>query len=435
MTARREPRKVRGVENRRRERADGTVVWRFRVRWIDPATGQRVNEEFDTQKDAVDYQATIRLARRRGGLDALNAGREPLADYATYWWETYASHNLSRKTLKAYASVWNRHALARIGHLELRAVTPGVIARLRTDLEASGVGAPTIRKVMSVLQAMLRRAVEEDRVKSNAAKQVRKPSVATERAVRPLPPAVVEQLRAALVANARPRKLDRAQPNQPLLDSAKPNQRLVAAHAHAVLLTVLAYAGLRPEEALALEWRHVRKSTLLVEQKNVGGLVVPGQKVDGKPPRTVDLLDAVREDLREHRLASGMPAATALVFPRRDGGPWLLSDYQNWRRRQFRHAALTAGLANAPVDPKRGWTSDDPYKGPVPYDLRHSFASLLIHAGDLSVVEIAAQLGHSTQTLLSTYAHVLAELRGQPKVPADTQIAKARSAPGARRTG
>jgi len=34
----------------------------------------------------------------------------------------------------------------------------------------------------------------------------------------------------------------------------------------ASLLVVLAYAGLRPQEALALEWRHVRERTLLVER-------------------------------------------------------------------------------------------------------------------------------------------------------------------------
>jgi hypothetical protein len=33
--------------------------------------------------------------------------------------------------------------------------------------------------------------------------------------------------------------------------------------------------------------------------------------------------------------------------------------------------------------------------GARPYDLRHAFASLLVHEGRLSVVDIAAQLGHT----------------------------------------
>jgi hypothetical protein len=61
-----------------------------------------------------------------------------------------------------------------------------------------------------------------------------------------------------------------------------------------------------------------------------------------------------------------------------------------------------------------------------PYDLRHSFASLLIHEGRPPIVEIAQQLGHNATTCLSTYAHVIAELRGAEKVSAQEQIRKAR---------
>jgi hypothetical protein len=51
----------------------------------------------------------------------------------------------------------------------------------------------------------------------------------------------------------------------------------------------------------------------------------------------------------------------------------------------------------------------------------------LLHEGRLSVIEIASQLGHSAETLLSTYAHVIAELKDQPKAPADEQIKGARA--------
>ena len=65
---------------------------------------------------------------------------------------------------------------------------------------------------------------------------------------------------------------------------------------------------------------------------------------------------------------------------------------------------------------------------PRPYDLRHSFASLLIHEGRHSIVEIAAQLGHNPTTCLSSYAHVIAELQEAPRVPAEQQIRLARGA-------
>ena len=50
----------------------------------------------------------------------------------------------------------------------------------------------------------------------------------------------------------------------------------------ASLLVVLAYAGLRPQEALALEWRHVRERTLLVERAD--GLLL---RVEGDVERDV----------------------------------------------------------------------------------------------------------------------------------------------------
>ena len=60
-------------------------------------------------------------------------------------------------------------------------------------------------------------------------------------------------------------------------------------------------------------------------------------------------------------------------------------------------------------------------------DLRHAFASLLIYEGRLSVVDIAAQLGHNPTVCLDTYAHVMAEQRGAESVSAEAEIVAARA--------
>jgi hypothetical protein len=44
----------------------------------------------------------------------------------------------------------------------------------------------------------------------------------------------------------------------------------------------------------------------------------------------------------------------------------------------------------------------------------------------MNPAEIAAQLGHSLQTLFGTYAHVIEELRGQGTVNAEDEIKAAR---------
>jgi integrase len=65
--------------------------------------------------------------------------------------------------------------------------------------------------------------------------------------------------------------------------------------------------------------------------------------------------------------------------------------------------------------------------GSRPYDLRHSFASLLIAEGR-SVVDVAAQLGHSPNMMLSTHAHLVEELDGRQRRPASGVIRAARRA-------
>ncbi len=62
-----------------------------------------------------------------------------------------------------------------------------------------------------------------------------------------------------------------------------------------------------------------------------------------------------------------------------------------------------------------------------PYDLRHSFASLLL-AEQMNTAEVARQLGHSLQTVYGTYAHVIDELVGRARVSVEAEIRTARKA-------
>jgi integrase len=165
----------------------------------------------------------------------------------------------------------------------------------------------------------------------------------------------------------------------------------------AMFLSVLAYAGLRPGEALALQWRDIREQTLLIERA-----ASLGEETDTKTTghRTVRLLAPLASDLREWKLRSGRPDGRALVFPSATGTVWSLAAYQSWRRRKFAGALAAAGLEHA-----------------RPYDLCHSFASLLLHEGR-SVIYVARQLGHDARLTLTTYGHVMDEFEDQPQLPA-----------------
>ena len=357
-----------------------TPSGKWRVEYRAGGRGSRLrSKSFARKKDAMAFDADVKRRKALGDLSTLVARDQTLDDLAGDWYEFYAEPNLADNTLIKYRRALRDHVLPELGHLRVAEVTPEVVARFRTDLERRGVGRDSVRVALVVVQAIYRRGIEWGRASFNPAVVVAKPSSRRERAVSPFSPVDVERIREQLDLGA------------------------------ATLVSAIAYAGLRcPEEVLALQWRHVRDRTLLVEQRNIDGEIVARQKVKGMAPRAIDLAPALRQDLSTWKLASGRPGGDQFVFAKADGSPWRRHDWNNWRRRVWKPAITEAKLAYAP-----------------PYDLRHAFASLQIRAG-CSIPEIAEQLGHSATMTLSTYSHVIRELKGEPTLSADEQIRQAR---------
>ena len=218
--------------------------------------------------------------------------------------------------------------------MRLREIDAEAIAAFQGDLIRDDVGPHAIRKAMTLLGGILQRAAESKRIDSNPQRVVRKARLPRSAEVRPLPPAHVERLRSML----------------PLRD--------------ATIVSVLAYAGLRPGELRMMRWRHVGERTLLVDAPKTGAR------------RNVRLLAALRTDLVDWRGACGDPDAEEFVFPDVSGAVWSANAFEKWRTRVF-----TPALREARIRRSR------------PYDLRHSFASLLLHEGR-SVIYVARQLGH-----------------------------------------
>jgi integrase len=334
------------------------------------------------KRDAEALQAEIVRRKRTGELEMLGTGKQTLAEFAEEWWRLYAVPNLAMRTRRSYAGLWDRHVLGRLGALRLQEIRPELIEQYRSELEAEGVGQPTIYRALALLQGVLQRAVEWRRIPQNPVRLVRKPHVRRLREVRPLPPTTVEQLR--LAAGAATVHGDR----------------------DATLICVLAYAGLRPQEALALTWGDVRDRTLLIDKASDGQGGVKGTKTGQS--RTVRLLGPLAADLMRWRLVSGRPDDEALVFPNPDGAVWNDGAWQTWHRDGWTPACKAIGLT-----------------GVRPYDLRHSFVSLLIHEGR-HVVDVARQAGHSPTMTLDVYRHVFEEFDPAARIPAEEQIRKAR---------
>lgn len=362
------------------ERKGGTV---WRVRWRD-AQGRERSKVIGRKRDAQAFEAEVIRRKRTGDLDLLTGGRETLAEFAEEWWKLYAVPNLASRTLQSYAKLWDRHVGPRLGSMRLSAITPEVVERYRAELEADGVGLPTVHRALVQLQGVLRCAVEWRRIGNNPVKAVKKPKVRRYREVRPLPPLSVERLRIAAAGRRR-----------------KHGPR------DATLIAVLAYAGIRPQEAQALRWSDVRERTLLIEKAADGQGGVKSTKTG--QTRTVRLLAPLAADLAEWRSRCDHGGDEDLLFPNRSGGIWNDGAWQSWHRDAWHPACAAAGIENA-----------------RPYDLRHGFISLLIHEGR-SVVEVARQAGHSPTMTLDVYAHVFDEFDLSERMSAEDQIAQARS--------
>lgn len=176
-----------------------------------------------------------------------------------------------------------------------------------------------------------------------------------------------------------------------------------------MILELMAYAGLRPEEVLALRWLDVGENVITIDRVWTHGELKPTKT---HQRRTVEIVAPLADDLAALRPAR--PAPGQLVAPGEprceacrktfetaavcgDCGGTLTRPFlelNNWRPRVWDEAVKAAGIERA-----------------TPYDGRHTFASLLIHEGR-SPLLVSAALGHASgETTWRHYAHVFDESR------------------------
>jgi integrase len=148
------------------------------------------------------------------------------------------------------------------------------------------------------------------------------------------------------------------------------------------LVILGAGTGLRTSEALAVTVDRVdwMRRTLTVDRQLAGAEFAPPKSKGSR--RTIPLPDLVLEALSQHLAAY---PSDGLVFTNTEGRPIL----KNRLAVTFRNAASKAGL-----------------EGVSFRDLRHHYASLLIHGGE-SVKAVQARLGHSSASItLDVYSHL-----------------------------
>src|SRR5205814_4520645 len=167
---------------------------------------------------------------------------------------------------------------------------------------------------------------------------VRPPKAVQRDAVQPLAPATVETIRRALldppareVAASRRGQRNRRRYEMPAPGTPQTRQR------DALIVSLLAYAGVRPGELRAQRLGDAREKTLLVERAaNPDGTI---KATKNEQRRAVRLLAPLAQDLREYRLAIGRPADASLLLVDDSGKPWDKTSWQMWRVDRWAPAA------------------------------------------------------------------------------------------------
>lgn len=388
------------------------------VRWRE--NGSNRGRRFDRKGDADAWEREIRRRRQLGplALAQLTTRAPTLGSWISERWAPEHAATLEQSTRDRYADAYRLHIEPWLGDVLLTDLTVGRLRSWQAERLADGVGVGTINKARTVLSSVLRHAAESEAIPGNPLTLVRAPRAEHRDAVTPLAPVTVESIRAVLAEPMDihvPERIRRG--GVRVAGYVVPDERdPLTRQRDAAIVSVLAYAGLRPGELRALRWGDIRKATITVERAARPDGTIKSTKNHER--RAVRLLAPLAADLAQLRLAAGRPTDDALVLPTTGERPadahpdavtWTKTDWQTWRTGRWDRACALAAVSTAPR----------------PYDLRHSFASLLLAEGR-SVHYVARRLGHSPALTLSTYGHLFVEYENAERIDAEAEIVQAR---------
>ena len=362
------------------ERKDGSVVWR--VRWRQARPQPLEGARAQARRRGLRRRARAPQAHRRAGRSSTPARRRSPSSARSGGGCT-PSRTSRASTLQVYAVLWDAHVLPRLGSIPLRELTPRrhhpLPARARGRRRRARVDPQGARRCSRACSSAPASGAASRRTRSRA---VRKPTAAV-----------------GLVPSCRSRRR-RSRRCAPGCCAAELRPRRDARLGAGLRRSAAgrgagAHVGAHPRAHAARRGRGVARRDRVDEDAAGAG-----------PCRCSAPL---AQDLAEWRLRAGRPDGDALVFPGHDGRP-----------------VDADGLPElAPPDLPPARRSRRRRAGARPYDLRHSFVSLLIAEGH-NVVEVARQAGHSPKMALDTYAHVFEEFDPAERIDAADRIRTAR---------
>lgn len=335
------------------KRPDG----RWRARYRDAANKEHARH-FQRKVDAQKWLDGVTASVVRGDYVDPRAGRALVSKAAMGW--VAANTAWKASTRARNESILGTHVLPRWGNVQLARVEPNDVQEWINDLTASGLSPRTVRKVFFVFNGVMKHAV-------SPMKSLSAPPTAGVKL--PDPGATGDDENDVDAALSTARRYLSAVEVEKLADAAGPGRLAVL---------TLAYTGLRWGELAALRVRNFDelRSRLRVERSvtEVNGRLVWTTPKD-KEARTVPVPAFLRSELAE--LANGR-AGDAYLFTAPQGGVLRI---RAARRGWFDPAVEEVGL-----------------DGFTPHALRHTAASLAVHAG-ANVLAVKRMLGHKKASM------------------------------------
>lgn len=326
---------------------------RWRARFVHP-DGNEVSQAHETKLEAqrwLDAQTTAIGTNSYIDPHARCTVEEAAERAATGW------GRLAEKTRYNKESLLNSRVLPKWAHREIRTIRPSEVDAWISELVAEELSTSLIDKCVGMLRQILDLAVDDRLLSSNPAVGRKTPREQTSHK--------------AVYLNAKQ------------LISVSQN-----CHGYETLILVLGACGLRFGEATALLARDIdlRSHRISITKAYSGskGRIKLGPTKTGKS-RWVPIPELVEEQLRG---LISLRGDDDLLFTASRGGPL--------RNRNFYERHWSPAVAATPSVPNGTWL----------YDLRHTAASLAIHAG-ANIKAVQHILGHRSATLvLDRYGHL-----------------------------
>jgi len=259
---------------------------------------------------------------------------------------------------------WNVHMAATFDPLRPGEVSPAVIRQWVRERRAAGCAGSSVKVMIAILSGLFEELMESGAVTSNPTHD--------------LPKSVRDQLRS-----------DHDSETVPFLERVEDVRRVyLALPKHVARAFALgALAGLRPSEALALDWQTVDLARGRIHvQRQVSGVL------KNRRARVVPIQRALAPLLREWALETGGRGLVAPPRVRIREGVYL---HRNTLGKSLRPVLALLGLARPGLD----------YYGAT----RHTFASHWVLRGK-SIAILSQILGHSSVKVTERYAHLRPDL-------------------------